>query len=299
MRIKFQLLLVLSISLFSACLNSVSQPISTSDTKSYKLKGKVVSVDEANKKVEVEHEKIVGYMDSMTMKFSVRNADWVFQELKKDAIIEATLKVDNASGDYWLEDIGISVSQNPALPESTPNPNFAHAGKEVPDFGLVNQEGKRFTFNNYRGKTWALTFIYSRCPLPEYCIKMSANFSDASKLIENSELKDKVRMLSISFDPKTDTPKKLKEYGIGYLGKDSNRDFSVWNLAVGTDDEVRKIADFFGLRYENDPKDKTNINHSLRTAIIDSEGKIVEVISGNEWSAEELVGKLNAVAGQK
>jgi protein SCO1 len=296
MRIKILSLLILSISMFSACQNQVNQTNSTSEAKSYKLKGKVVSVDSANKKVEVEHEKIVGYMDAMTMKFPVRNADWAFQELKKDAVIEATLKVDNAGGDYWLEEIGISVAQNSGLPESTPNPNFAHTGKEVPDFSLTNQDGKRFNFKDYRGKTLAVTFIYSRCPLPEYCIKMSANFSDAAKLVEQSDLKDKVRLLSISFDPKTDTPAKLKEYGTGYLGKDSKRDFSVWNLAVGTDKEVREIADFFGLRYESDVNDKTIINHSLRTAIIAPDGKISEVIGGNEWSADELFTKLKDIA---
>jgi protein SCO1 len=296
MRIKFLSVLILAVFVFSACQNQVNQTNSTSEAKSYKLKGKVVSVDAATKKVEVEHEKIVGYMDAMTMKFPVRNADWAFQELKKDAVIEATLKVDNANGDYWLEEIGISVAQNSGLPESTPNPDFAHTGKEVPDFTLTNQDGKRFSFNDYRGKTLAVTFIYSRCPLPEYCIKMSANFSDAAKLVEQSDLKDKVRLLSISFDPKTDTPAKLKEYGSGYLGKDSKRDFSVWNLAVGTDKEVREIAGFFGLRYETDASDKTLINHSLRTAIIAPDGKISEVIAGNEFTAEDLFTKLKDIA---
>ncbi len=296
MRNKFLALIIFSVSLVSACQNTSNEPNSSSEVKAYKLKGKVISVDVANKKVEVEHENIVGYMDAMTMKFPVRNADWAFQELAKDAIIEATLKVDNAKGDYWLEEIGISVAQNPNLPASTPNPDFAHKGKEVPNFSLTNQDGKRFAFKDYRGKTLAVTFIYSRCPLPEYCVKMSANFSDAAKIVEQSEVKDKVRLLSVSFDPKTDTPAKLKEYGAGYLGKDSNRDFSVWQLAVGTDDEVRKIAEFFGLRYETDTADKTQINHSLRTAIIDPNGKIVEIIAGNDWTAGDLAGKLNVVA---
>jgi protein SCO1 len=296
MRIKLLALIILSVSFIAACQKSSDQSSSNSEVKSYKLKGKVISVDAASKKVEVEHQEIVGYMDAMTMKFPVRNADWAFQDLTKDAIIEATLKVDNAKGDYWLEEIGISVAQNPNLPASTPNPDFAHEGKEVPNFNLINQAGKRFSFNDYRGKTLAVTFIYSRCPLPEYCVKMSTNFSDAAQIVEQSELKDKIRLLSVSFDPKTDTPAKLKEYGTGYLGKDSKRDFSVWQLAVGTDDEVRKIADFFGLRYETDTTDKTQINHSLRTAIIDSNGKIVEIIAGNDWSANDLAGKLNVAA---
>jgi protein SCO1 len=295
MRIKLLALFILSISLFTACQNIVSQDVSNPEAKRYKLKGKIISVDVVNKKVEVEHEDVVGYMSAMTMKFPVKNADWAFQELTKDAIIEATLVVDNAKGDYWLEEIGISVAKNPNLPDTGTNQNFAQAGKEVPNFTLTNQDGKRFSFNDYKGKALAITFIYSRCPLPEYCVKMSANFSDAAKLVEESVIKDKARFLSVSFDPKTDTPVKLKEYGNGYLGKDSKRDFSVWQLAVGTDKEVREMADFFGLRYETDENDKTQINHSLRTAIVAPDGKIVEIIAGNDWTAEDLVRKMNAV----
>jgi protein SCO1 len=297
MLIKFITFVFISISLLTACQKPVEQ--TTTEAKRYKLKGKVVSVDAANKTIEVDHEDVVGYMKAMTMKFPVRNADWAFEELKKDAVIEAALMVDNAKGEYWLEELGISVAQTNNQAESTPNPNFAHAGKEVPNFSLTNQEGKRFNFNSYRGKTLAITFIYSRCPLPEYCVKMSTNFSDAAKLVEQSDYKDKIRLLSISFDPKTDTPAKLKEYGTGYLGKDSNRDFSVWQLAVGTDKEVREIADFFGLRYDIDENDKTQINHSLRTAIIAPDGKIVEVISGNDWTADDLSRKLYATATAK
>ena len=105
----------------------------------------------------------------------------------------------------------------------------------------------------------------------------------------SSDFNDKMRLLSVSFDPENDTPEKLRVYGQGYLGKDAKPDFSVWQLAVGTDKEVRSIADFFGLRYEVDPNDKTQINHSLRTAVIAPDGKVTKIFAGNEWTVNDLL----------
>jgi protein SCO1/2 len=121
---------------------------------------------------------------------------------------------------------------------------------------------------------------------------MSTNFSDAALEVMKSDVKDKVRLLSISFDPENDTPEKLRQYGLGYLGKDAKPDFSVWQLAVGTDKQVRSIADFFGLRYEVDQADKTQINHSLRTAVIDPDGKVTKIFSGSEWSGNDLIAEI-------
>jgi protein SCO1/2 len=124
---------------------------------------------------------------------------------------------------------------------------------------------------------------------------MSKHFSDlANQLNGNAELKDKIRLLSVSFDPQTDTPAKLKEYGQGYLGKDAKPDFTVWQLATGTDKEIKAVADFFGLRYEVDAQDKTQFNHSLRTVVVTPEGKVQKVFAGNEWTPNDLLRELQA-----
>ena len=287
------LLFLLSILLFTACQKAETQNQNAStEAKRYNLKGKVVAVDKAKKKATIAHEEIPGYMDAMTMDFPIKD-DWVWDDLTKDAEIRAELVVDKDG--YWLEKLGIIMAPNPNQPAPTPNENFAQVGKEVPDFTLTNQDGKRFSMKDYRGKALAITFIYSRCPLPNYCILMSRNFSDlANELNKNAELKDKIRLLSISFDPATDTPEKLKQYGQGYLGKDSKADFTVWQLAVGSDKEVKTIADFFGLRYETDPTDKEQFNHSLRTAVVAPDGKVTKIFGGNEWTPNELLRELQA-----
>jgi protein SCO1/2 len=287
-KLKFLSFFLVILFLSSACQKTETPK---GEVKTYPLKGVVVSFDKTKKSIKIKHEAVQNYMEAMTMDFPVRNEDWVFDELQPNAQIQADLKVDDNG--YWIEKIGIIAVANPNLPPPPTNENFANIGKETPDFKLTNQDGKKFSFKDYRGKAFALTFIYSRCPLPEYCTKMSTNFSDLAMLLStNNELKDKIRLLSISFDPATDTPEKLKQYGLGYLRGMEKPNFEIWQLAVGNDKEVREIADYFGLRYEVDQNDKTQINHSLRTAVISPDGKVSKVFTGNTWTNEELLNAL-------
>jgi protein SCO1/2 len=274
----------------SAC-NKVNSTTNSSSAKRYSFKGKVVSVDKNAKKAAIAHDEIPGYMPAMTMDFPIHE-DWVWNDLTPGSEVSAELVVDNTAKDpYWLEKIGIIAAPNPG---QTPTP-MSIVGKQVPDLTLTNQDGKRISMKDLRGKAVALTFIYARCPLPDYCIRMSLHFSTlANELKNNADLRDKVRLLSISFDPENDTPEKLRAYGAGYLGNQAHPDFSIWQLAVGSDAEVRRIADFFGLDYKTDENNKTQIIHNLRTAVIAPDGKVTKVFAGNEWTPAELLDSLKA-----
>ena len=276
----------------SACQTAAPSESNSANVKRYDLRGKVVSVDKLQKRAKIEHEEIPEFMDKMTMDFPIKE-NWVWEDLVPGAEVRAELVVDSSAKEpFWLEKIAIvanSAPNMPAVPEKQPE----QAGKTVPDVSLTNQDGKKFTFNDYRGKALAVTFIYRECPLPEFCIKMSRQFSDiANKIADDPGAKDKVRLLSISFDPERDTPEKLKQYGLGYLGKDAKDDLTVWNLAVGTDKEVRAVADFFGLKYETDANDKTQINHSLVTAVIAPDGKVTKIFTGGRWTPDDVLAEL-------
>ena len=281
--------------LLTSCKSSTESNQLSSAIKRYPLKGKVVSVDRTAKKAKIDHETVEGYMPAMTMDFPI-HADWVWDDLVPGSEVRAELVIDNTSKDpYYLENLGIVAAPNPDLPPVSIDERFAQIGKEAPDFSLTNQDGKRISLKDFRGKALAITFIYSRCPLPEYCIKMSTNFSDTTNQIaQDAEMKDKLRLLSISFDPENDTPEKLRSYGIGYLGNDPKIKFDVWQLAIGSDAEVRKIADFFGLRYQTDENDKTQINHSLRTVVIAPDGKVTKIFPGNEWTPRQLLAEMES-----
>jgi protein SCO1/2 len=292
---RHALLIILTAIFLSACQSPAANTSNSSTAKRYPFVGKVISVDKAAKKATIAHEEIQGYMPAMTMEYPIHE-DWVWNDLTPGSEIHAELVVDNTANDpYWLEKVSIVAAADPNQPAAA-DPTI---GKEIPNFTLTNQDGKKISPKDFHGKAWAVTFIYARCPLPDYCIKMSTNFSDlANSLKDNAELKDKVRLLSISFDPENDTPAKLRQYGQGYLGNESNPDFTIWQLAVGSDLEVRKIAEFFGLDYHVDENDKAVITHNLRTAVISPEGKVTKVFTGNEWTPAQLLNELNAAAQQ-
>jgi len=287
---RFLLCFTLLILILSSCAKTETKEASPV-AKRFTLKGKVVSVDRAGKKAKIDHEDIPGYMDAMTMDFPIRQ-DEVWDVLTPGSDIRADLVVDNGNAQFWLENISVSAAPNTNQAPPPVNENFAQVGQKVPDFSLTNQDGKRVSLADFHGKALAVTFIYRECPLPDYCIKMSKNFSElANQLNADAELKDKIRLLSISFDPERDTPEKLKQYGLGYLGP-GTKDLGVWQIAVGSDKEVRAIADFFGLRYEVDQNNKAQINHSLITAVIGPDGKVVKMYPGNEWTTTELLKEL-------
>lgn len=291
---RYFVCVLLFITLLTACRKPENSSASA-DLKRYPIKGTVISVDKANKKVELDHEEIPGLMPRMTMPFPIHE-DWVWENLAPGATVHAELVVDNSAKEpYWLEKVGIVALPQPGQAPVEVNDKFAQVGKEVPDFSLTNQNGKKFTLRDYRGKALAITFIYRECPLPEFCIKMSRHFSDmANRVAVDPEAKTKVRLLSISFDPDRDTPEKLRQYGLGYLGNDAKDDFTVWQLAVGPDKDVRAIADFFGLRYETDVNDKTQINHSLVTAVIGPDGKVRRIFTGSDWTPDQILAELNS-----
>ncbi len=288
-----KLLFILALAIMAAgCQKPAETESNSANQKRYDLRGTVVSVDKLKKTAEIDHEAIPDLMPRMTMPFPIKE-NWVWEDLVPGVQIRAELVMDSSAKDpYWLEKISIvanSAPNQPPVEEKQPE----QIGKVIPDLSLTNQEGKKFTFKDYRGKALAVTFIYRECPLPEFCIKMSKHFSEmANQIAVDPAAKDKIRLLSISFDPERDTPEKLKQYGLGYLGKDAKDDLTVWNLAVGSDKEVRAVADFFGLKYETDATDKTQINHSLVTAVIAPDGKVTRIFTGGRWTPDDVLAEL-------
>lgn len=267
----------------SACKSA--SPKASDGAKRFELKGKVISADKANHKVTIQHEEIKGYMDGMTMPFTLLD-DWVYGDLKPGAQIQATLVVDQ--GRTWLENPVVTNIADPSLVGKTEETGVEpSAGTETPDFTLVNQDGKKISFNNYRGQALVVTFIYTRCPLPDYCPLMSLNFQQIQQQAQkNAALKDKTHLLSISVDPDYDKPKVLREYGARYTGSNKPEAFKQWEFASGSAEEVKKVAQFFGLNYW---PQENQVIHSLRTAIVAPDGKVFKVYRGNEWKPEEVV----------
>ncbi|HEX7173845.1 MAG TPA: SCO family protein [Pyrinomonadaceae bacterium] len=272
---------LLSVLILGGCVASKGH----GEVRRYDLKGKVVSVERGRGEVVVEHETIPGLMDAMTMPFALKDKD-ALSVVEPGDRLQATLVVAD-SGGFWLESPMITKAapsgESPAN-ESSGGPN---PGDVVPDFSLVNQDDKPVRLGRYRGRALLLTFIYTRCPLADYCPLMSERFAAISReLAGEASLKDKVQLLSVSIDPAHDTPKVLRSYGAAHTQKYGGETFASWEFATGDPEEVKKLAQFFGLEYF---AEKDQIIHSLRTAVIDPTGRVHKIYRGNEWQPSEVL----------
>jgi protein SCO1 len=285
----FLILLICVSSIALAC-----KPRRNPNEKRYDLKGKVVAVNKYERTATVAHEDIKGYMPAMTMPFKIKS-DADLELLKPGDQITGTLVVDDASS--WVEITAIvegpvTVSQTVDVP-GEPKP-----GTEVPNFGLVNQDGKRIHLAQYRGQALALTFIYTRCPMPDQCTLMSNNFAAIDQELQKQpDVYAKTHLLTISFDTEYDSPKVLRSYGASHTGRYTDETFQHWEFATGSADEVKGVAQFFGLRYFHDTESgQDQVLHSLRTVVIGPDGKLFKLYRGNEWKPAEIVGDLQSLA---
>jgi protein SCO1/2 len=238
----------------------------------------------------VAHNAIEGFMPAMTMAFNVKDPRPV-EMARRGQFIEATLVVD---GQYsWLEKGSLRPGNNISPEQKTSVSAGARPGDEVPDFALVNQDGQPISLAQYRGRALALTFIYVRCPLPEFCPLLSKNFAAIEQeLGADPELRDRTRLLSISFDPENDTPEVLKKYADTYRPPGTPPDH--WQFATGTSPQVAAVTGFFGLTFA----EGRQVDHSLRTIVIRPDGRVHRVYIGNDWRAADLMADLrSAVEG--
>jgi len=253
----------------------------------YDLKGKVVSVNRDRGQVTLEHEAIPGYMGAMTMPFNVRE-EWALEALLPGQSVEATLVVQQDRS--WIENIRISGTESIEDPGATLH--LPEPGDVVPDFGLVNQDNRQIHLHQYRGRPLLLTFIYTRCPLPDYCPLMSGNFAAIHYRLKFLPQSDEVpRLLTISFDTDYDTPSVLREYAARYMRPVR---FDQWEFATGSPEQIREITGYFGLVYR---KETDQIVHSLVAALIDADGALVRLYQGNQWRPDEVLKDLGIETG--
>jgi len=260
--------------------------------KRYELEGRVVAVDSDSRLITIAHQDVAGLMPAMTMPFQVgRGEDWVFGKIVPgDHIHAALVMTDHAE----LQDITFSHGSD-SEGDGTSKMRIPEPGDAVPDFRFVNQSGKPISMAHFRGRPLLLTFIYTRCPLPDYCPRMTSNFREVLQLLQaNPALSAKAQLLSISIDPEFDTPKVLQAYGAQYTAK-TDPQFQHWQFAMGSPEEVRKTADFFGLAYNT--KDG-QVVHNLRTVLIGGDGNVVRVYQGNAWTVAEVARDFAAAAAQ-
>jgi len=254
------------------------------------MTGRVVSIDVQDQSASIENDLIPGVMDPMAMIYKVR-PEGILTQLKPGDSISAVLVFaepddDNARSDTWLEDV--KVTGHPAVsPAAAANALHMPApGEDIPDFTFTDQGGKRISIRQYRGKVLLVTFIYTRCPFPDFCPRMSSNFAEIYKQLGDNPALASARLLSISFDPEHDTPKVLRDYGFSVAHTHAPALFDKWEFAAPKAADLPKIADFFALTVK---PEGGLITHNLSTAVIGPDGKIVKWYHGSDWQVSDLI----------
>ncbi len=260
------------------------------DAATYQLRGIVVSSDAAKGVVTIDTEAIPGLMGAMTMPYKLAQPG-VASELHPGDHITARLRISSDAS--VLDQIDVTAQ---AKPDYKPDKfyNVPAPGQTVPNFKFLNQSGKTIAIDQFRGKVLLVTFIYTRCPLPDYCIRMSRNFATIQhQLAADPQLYGKTHMLSVSFDPAYDTPKVLRSYGSAYTG---DHTFSHWDFAAPSPAELDPVDQFFDVGVS--PGSGNTLTHSLSTTIITPSGKIFRWYPSNDWTPSAVIDDVKQAVGQ-
>jgi protein SCO1 len=266
------------------------------DRHEYKLQGQIISIAPDHQNATIKHEDIKGFMSAMTMPYKVREAK-EYENLVPGDLINATLVV--VSNDAYLKDVkkvGNAPLEKPpaeaAMPAASAGFELLKLGQPVPSGSFINQDGKPTTLDAFRGSAVLLTFIYTNCPMPTFCPLMDRNFVTIQNKLKAEKNELNVRLVTVSFDPVTDTPAVLKKHA-EKLGADTR----IWTFLTGNRDDIDQWASRFGVsvsRAMNDPRD---ITHNLRTAIIDRQGNLVQIYTGNEWTPDQALADTRVMVG--
>jgi protein SCO1/2 len=260
--------------------------------KSYDARGVVRRIADDRHKATIQHEAIAGYMPAMTMEFNVKDTNELNGLAPSD---EITFKLDVGENDSWIEDVRFiahrveSVTNNTFvfhLPTAELKP-----GDPLPDCELLAEDGRTIHFSDFRGKAVAFTFFFSRCPLPDYCVRMSKNFSETRQLLlATAHAPANWQLLSISFDPGFDNPAMLTSYANFYRGAETDR----WLFAAAPTNTLAHLAPQLDLMIMREGGGIQS--HNLRTVVLDPQGKIFRQLDGNQWTPPQLADALLAAA---
>jgi protein SCO1/2 len=260
------------------------------DARTYELTGQILVVKPETNEVLVKHEDIPGFMPAMTMPYVVKDPQLLADRAPGD-LITATLTVEPTLAHLTR----ITRTGSAPLPDDARTTIPAAAGvallkpgDEVPDTSLIDQDGKPIALPDFAGSATALTFIYTRCPLPQYCPLMDRRFAEVQELAAgDASLAGKVRLLSVSFDPKFDRAAVLRQHAATLRANPA-----VWTFATAEEAVVDRFAARFGVNVIRESND--TITHNLRTAVIAPSGRITALLDSNAWTAEDLVRELKA-----
>ena len=255
----------------------------------FTLKGVVQAVEPTEGEATIAHEAMPGFMDAMTMPFLLKDKT-VLEDVRPGDIVRGPMVVMFKNGnikDYELTDLTVTGTVPPpkdgemvdAL-NAIGRPKPLDVGEVVPDFTVTTQDGATLRLSDLRGKVVALTFIYTRCPLPDFCPAVDAKFAEVARRVGfPAERAEHVELISISFDPEHDTPEVLTRHAKLRGAKPP------WIYAVAGVAELSEIGPLLGLDYY---PERDQFAHNLTAAVVGPDGRLARLELGRRWTPADL-----------
>lgn len=253
------------------------------------IEGRVVSVDEAAREYQVEldseaqsgldleafHTFRVGLGDA-ELDYSGRRvrAEAVFYN--KRWHLERIFPIDGA-GAKAMRDVNERLHKATATMSRR---SYVKQGDYLPDFAMIDQDGRFLQIRELQGKAFVLNFIFTRCTVPTMCPASTTRMSDLQTAAAEAGLDD-LHFVTITFDPTFDSPGILRQYANGY-----GIDLANFHLLTGTEEVVQDLLRQFGiLTMEEDG----TINHTMATLLVDVTGRVAFRKEGSSWTSAEFM----------
>jgi protein SCO1/2 len=257
-----------------------------SGARSYTLVGQVVGIDVGHGEITIRHREVAGFMPGMTMPFRVGDAE-LLQRVTVGDLVRATLVVSRAES-HVSSIVRTGHAPLPDEPPAIPATSVLKPGEVVSGARFTDASGAGRSLSDWAGHTLAITFIYTRCPLPDFCPQMNRLFAAIQgRVAADSRLSERVRLLSISLDPDFDTPAVLASHADGV-----HADPRLWTFMGGSREEIDRFAVQFGVYVVRNSKTPGDITHNLRTAVIGADGRLRKILVGSKWTSDELLDAL-------
>lgn len=268
------------------------EPETTEDRQAYEVKGRLRQISGDGESVAIEHEEIPGFMAAMTMPFYLEDPALAEGLKPGDAVrFRYVVKARESFIDRMekLDDDAVPASPAGQEVRRAADPRIPRLGEGdlVPNFELIDHNSERFLFSDFEERAILLTFIFTRCPVPDFCPLMSRNFQVLQERVaRHPDLRGKVQLLSVTIDPEYDTPEVLKRYAARYTDDTAN-----WTFATAARDRIDELTTRFSVYIEDDGE-SANINHALATALVGKDRRLEKIWRGNAWSPDEAIAKL-------
>lgn len=265
---------------------------SGSTARTFPARGVILEINTNTAQVVIQHDAITGYMDAMTMPFKVKDAAPLAGLKRGD---QTTFQLHVTGDESWVDHFqkigSVSLPKN-ADPTRPVGPLTPRPDKSLLDYRFTNELGHAVSIHDFRGQALAITFFYTRCPLPDYCPRLSKNFEEASqKLKAIAGAPTNWHFISVSFDPESDTPQVLKNYGEFY-----KYDPAHWSFFTGPKDKIAALAAGSGIKYD---AARGIINHNFRTLIIDPAGHLQMVFPTSGDLSDQIVSEILKATAKK